>query len=355
MKKAASLLLSGALLLGAAGCSNADAPKGADPSQNPGGNPQSEAPQKLDGEIKVAVLLSGPPTDGGFCQSGDEAAKALGEKYGTKYASVQISTAEEMKQEAESLADEGYNIIFGHGGQFSTAFSQVAPDYPDTWFITVGGEYVSDNQFPLITKNEEGGYVCGVLAATVTRSNTVGRMVGADYPGYTKVGVGFETGVKYVNPDIKVLNTILNNSTSTEAYETALNQISNGADLIFCNADEGNLGAMKAIKENPGVYGFGVFGDYSEQAPDQVLLNTITDYKVAYERAADAVISGEMTKGEILSLGVADGVVNLVWNENAKSKLPDEAIQAVDDAIERLKAGEADVPDELEVGAQGLT
>ena len=346
-KQVLALLLSGALMLSAAGCSGGgDAAGSAQPSS--GG---SEA-----GDIKVGVILSGPPTDGGYCQQGADGVRAIQEKYGLEDSQISIidsvTTAETARAEAEAMAEEGYTVVFGQGGQFADYFKEVAEAYPDTWFVTNGGSVVGDNQFPICMSNEEGGYVCGVIAGMMTQSNQLGVIVCGDTPSYTKPGVGFALGAKAANPDVKVSQVVLSSANSNEAYETAMNMISSGTDLIFPNADAGNVGAIKAVSEHSGTYSFGVFGDYIESAPQQVIANMMPDAPGAYVAAFDAIMNGE-AGGEVMFLGMAEGIVNLVWNEDVKAALPEDVVAAAEQAMEDIKSGAIQIPNEYEIGEQG--
>ena len=340
MKKLLSLLLSGALLLGAAGCSNSG-------GSGSGGS---------DGEIKVGVLLSGPPTDGGYCQQGADGVRAIQEKYGLDDSQVSIidsvTTAETARQEAEAMANDGYTVIFGQGGEFASYFEEIAQDYPDTWFVTNGGDVVGENQFPMCMSTEEGGYVCGVIAGMMTQSNQLGTIAGSDYPSFTKPNVGFALGAKSVNPDVSVTQVVLSSMNTNEAYETAMSQIQAGADFIFPNANEGNTGAIKAVDETDGAYTFGVFGDYNSASPTKVVGTMQPDTNAAYVAVFDAIMNGE-AKGEIMYLGMAEGIVNFTWNEEVKATMPEDVVTAVDDTIEQIKAGEIDIPNEYEIGETG--
>ena len=358
MKKLIPLFLAGAMLLGAAGCSNNSDSTGG--SAAPAGSQaptESGAPAGTDySNVKIAVMLSGPPTDGGYCQQGADGVRAIQEKYGLSDSQVAIidsvTTAETARSEAENLAADGYTVVFGQGGEFATYFEEVAQDYPDTWFVTNGGDVTGDNQFPMCMSTEEGGYVCGVIAGMMTQSNQLGVIAGGDFPSFTKPGVGFALGAKSVNPDVKVSQVVLSATNTNEAYETAMNQINNGADLIFPNANEGTTGAIKAVNESDGVYGFGVFGDYISAAPDKVIGNTIPDTNAAYVAVFDAIMAGE-AKGEIMFLGMAEGIINFTWNEDVKATLPEEVVTAAENAMEEIKAGNVDIPNEYEIGEAG--
>ena len=309
MKKLIPLFLAGALLLGAAGCSN-NAEGSSNPSNSsaPAGSTAPSGGGETDySDIKIAVMLSGPPTDGGYCQQGADGVRAIQEKYGLDDSQVAIidsvTTAETARSEAENLAADGYKVVFGQGGEFATYFEEVAQGYPDTWFVTNGGDVTGDNQFPMCMSTEEGGYVCGVIAGMMTQSDQLGVIVCGDTPSYTKPGVGFALGAKSVNPDVKVSQVVLSAANSNEAYETAMSMINSGTDFIFPNADAGNVGAIKAVSENEGVYSFGIFGDYISSAPQQVIGNMMPDAPGAYVAAFDAIMAGE-AGGEVMFLGI---------------------------------------------------
>lgn len=371
MKKLLPLLLSGAMVLGMSACGGGGGAASPAPSSS-GGNPDpapsaqiSQAPD-ADGtggggsadysDIKIAVMLSGPPTDGGYCQQGADGVRAIQAKYGLDDSQVSIidsiTTADAAKAEAEEMAADGYKVVFGQGGEFAEYFKEVAQDYPDTWFVTNGGSVTAPNQFPMCMSTEEGGYVCGVIAGMMTKSNTIGIIPGGDWPSFTKPGVGFALGAKSVNENITVKNTVLSATNANEAYETALNQIQSGADIIFPNANEGTAGAIKAVSESEGVYAFGVFGDYISGAPNQVFGNTMPDAPGAYVAVFDAIMEGRAT-GEIMFLGMAEGIISFEWNEELKATLPEDVVAAAEQAIEDIKAGKIDIPNEYEIGEKG--
>lgn len=363
MKKLIPLILSGALLLGAAGCSNSGSQPSSDPSTQPSTPAGSTAPVEPSApastdysDVKIAVLLSGPPTDGGYCQQGADGVRAIQAKYGLDDSQVSIidsvTTAEDAKREAADMAEDGYNIIFGQGGEFATYFQEVAPDYPDTWFVTNGGNVTGPNQFPMCMSTEEGGYVCGVVAGMMTKSNNIGVIAGGDYPSFTKPGVGVALGARSVNPDVKVSQVVLSATNTNEAYETAMNQINAGADFIFANANEGTSGAIKAVHENDGVYGFGVFGDYTDAAPESIIGNSLTDAPGAYVAVFDAIMAGE-ADGEIMFLGMKEGIISFQWNEDLKATLPAEVVEAAEKAIADFTAGTLTIDNEYDIGEKG--
>lgn len=341
MKKLIPLILSGALLLGTAACGGGTSttPEGSTPPAEGG----SEA-----SDVKIGILIPGSPTDGGFSQQGAEAGKKLEENYGYEVATVEAGTADVIKSEAETMAAEGYKIVFGHGGQCSAPFAEICEDYPDTWFVTFGGTEIRDNLFPVCMCAEEGTYVLGVAAGMMTQTDNIAFTLGGDYPAYTKTTMGFALGAKSVNPDLKIQEAVLSSPDSNECYETTMNQIKSGADFILSNSNEGQAGAMKAVGESENVYAFGCLGNFFDMAPGKVLGNIIGDYNVGYDEATKAIMDGT-AEAEIMYLTIANGCVSVEWNPDIP--LPEDVQAAVDQAYEDIKSGKIDVPNEYEQDA----
>ena len=295
---------------------------------------------------KVAVLIPGSATDGGFCQLGAEAGKALEAKYGCKVSIIEAATADLMKSEAESLAEEGYNIIYGHGGQYAAPFAEISPNYPNTYFPTCGGETVTANQFPINITLEQATYVGGVVAGMITKTNKIGMLVGGDFPSYTKTTRALELGAKSVNDKVETMFAVLTNVDMNEAYETTMNQIESGADVIFSNANQGTLGSLKAAGEK-NVMTLGALTDYTSEYGNIIFASAMCDYNAAYAAAFDRCVAG-ITEPSILFTGMADGTVTFLWNDTVKATLPAEVVKAAEDTIAKIKSGEIKVPNEYE-------
>ena len=338
MKKLIPLILSGALLLGTAACGGGTTPDGSTPPAESGDA----------SDVKIGILIPGSPTDGGFSQQGAEAGENLKKNYGYEVATVEAGTADVIKSEAETMAAEGYKIVFGHGGQCSAPFAEICEDYPDTWFVTFGGTEVRDNLFPVCMCAEEGTYVLGVAAGMMTQTDNIAYTLGGDYPAYTKTTMGFALGAKSVNPDLKIQEAVLSSPDSNECYETTMNQIKSGADFVLSNSNEGQAGAMKAVGESENVYTFGCLGNFFDMAPATVLGNIIGDYNVGYDQATKAILDGT-AEAEIMYLTIANGCVSVEWNPDIP--LPEDVQAAVDQAYEDIKSGKIDVPNEYEQDA----
>lgn len=342
LKNISAVVLSGALLLGAAGCSGG----GAKP---PVPSPGTSAAQPSPSDVKIGILIPGSPTDGGFSQQAAEAGKLLETEFGYQVSVIEAGTADTIRNEGETMAAEGYKIVFGHGGQCSSPLAEISDSYPDTWFVTTGGTEIRANQFPASLCLEESTYVAGVIAGMMSKSGVIAYTLGGDYPAYTKTTYAFELGAKSVRPDIKVLDAVLSSPDANEAYETTLSQIKLGADFIISNSNEGQSGAMKAVNESEGVYAFGCLGDFAPLAPEHVIANANGAWSKAFVQATQAILNGEITDPEIMFLTMSNDSVSLDWNEALKDTIPEEVVQAAEQTIQDIRDGKIDVPNEYEI------
>ena len=330
MKKTLVMLLSMVLLLCAAGCSNG-----------------AGSGEEKDDALQIAILLPSSPTDGGWGQIGAEGLKYAAEQLNTEPIIIEAATADLMKSEAEALAADGVDIIFGHGGQYASPFSEISDNYPETLFISNGGDIVKDNQMPLSISMEQLNYIQGVIGATLSESGKLGVLIGGDFPTYRVASRAFELGAKSVKPDIEVMVGITQDSNDmNEGYELTMSQINAGADVLFSNANQASLGGISAAKEKD-TYIFGVINDIQGEAPDQTIASACQDYGAAMVNVAQRYLNGEL-KPEVITVGIEEGALIWVWNEKVKQTLPEDVVALYDETLEKIQTGEIYVPNERE-------
>ena len=298
-------------------------------------------------DLKIAMLLPSSPTDGGWGQAGAAAINNAKQELGCKTAIVEAGTADLMKSEAENLAEEGYNIIFGHGGQYAAPFAEISSKYPKTLFITNGGNVVKDNQMPAEFVLEQLTYIEGAMAAKLSKTGVAGLVIGGDFPAYKKTSRAFELGAKSVKPDMKVLLGVTKDASDmNEAYEITMSQINKGADIVFSNANQATLGSIKAAKEK-GVYIFGAVSDAAKEAPDLVVASAVQNFNGMCTTIAKKYLDGSLKSGAI-KIGVDEGGIAWVWNDKVKAKIPTDVVAMYDDLYSKIKSGAIHVPGENE-------
>jgi basic membrane lipoprotein Med (substrate-binding protein (PBP1-ABC) superfamily) len=298
-------------------------------------------------DLKVAVLLPSSPTDGGWGQVGATGLKEAGQQFGFKPVIIEAATADLMKREAESLAQDGFQIIFGHGGQYASPFAEISGTYPKTFFVTAGGNVVTQNQIVAQFVLERLSYIQGAMAAKLSKTGKVGTVVGGSYPAFTKTSRAFALGAKSVNPKIEVIAGITQNSADmNEGYELTLAQIKAGADIVWTNANQASQGSVKAARETK-TYIFGTVMDIEKEAPEQVVSTVEQNFNVIYTEIIKRYLAGTL-KGETINIGVPEKGVFWTWNEQVKKRLPADVVKLYDTLLPKIQSGEIHVPGENE-------
>ncbi len=106
----------------------------------------------------------------------------------------------------DQMKDDGAQFIIAQASGYGEAGSQFAAEsgvpvivYDAPTATTPG--LVAD----VLTNAGPGAYLAGVLAATMTKTGTLGMVISADTPSWHKANGGFVKGAQSVNPDIKFM------------------------------------------------------------------------------------------------------------------------------------------------------
>jgi basic membrane protein A and related proteins len=235
----------------------------------------------------VVLLLTGVITDGGWSQLAFNGLKSLGPSFRTAYAE-NISLAQ-MQEVARGYADDGFDLILGHGFEFSNTLLDIAPDYPrQDFFATcyLPQEKVPSNILFMNMGYYGAAYGAGAFAALISeKKKAVGFVGGEDDPEQVRMQHAFMAGAKNAVPGIQALGIITGDyDNAAKGREAAATLIGNGADVIWHAADVTGLGAIQgAVAGNVKV--MGCYSDQSNLAPN----NMATSFEMNLEGMVRAV------------------------------------------------------------------
>ncbi|RME77030.1 MAG: BMP family ABC transporter substrate-binding protein, partial [Chloroflexi bacterium] len=164
--------------------------------------------------VKVAIVMPSTISDLAWSQAIYDALKRIQTDAGGESV-VEIAYTENMFNVTDAAAalrdyaENGYDLVIAHGTQYGTSLFEIAPDFPETSFawgtaVDTGQEQGLNNIFAYEARAEQGGFVNGVLAAALTKSNVIG-VVGPVEAGDAKLYIdGFVAGAKAAKPDVTV-------------------------------------------------------------------------------------------------------------------------------------------------------
>ncbi|MEP6904644.1 MAG: BMP family protein [Gemmatimonadales bacterium] len=281
-----------------------------------------ESAPSHDKPFKVALLTPGPISDQSWNGGAYNGLMAIRDSLGAKVSHIQTRTPAEFDENFRQYGAQGYSLVFGHGFEFQDAALRVAPEFPNTIYITTSGTSTAQNVAGMEFAFEEGSYLAGMVAGAMTTTGNIGMIGGTELPPVKRSFAAFESGARSVNPGVKTVISYIGNWDDVSAgKEQAIAQISRNVDIIFQNADAAGLGVFQAAREARNVRVIGSNSDQNNVAPDVTIGSVVIDLPRAFLEVAREVKSGKFTP-RVISLGLHDEVVKLVLNPRMASVIP---------------------------------
>ena len=300
------------------------------------------------GVFQVALLTPGSVSDGGWNQGAYDGLRRIERELGARVSHVETKTPAEFEEGFRDYASRGYDLVFGHGFEYQEAAARVAAEFPKTIFVTTSGNTVRPNMAPMVFELEQATYLCGLLAARMSKTGVAGMIGGIDLPSIRSTFLAFRAGVEQNRPDARVREVFIGNfDDGAAAREAALALLEEGADFLIHQANDAGRGVFQAVSERAhagaAVYAFGTNRDQSAMAPDVVIASATLDLPGAFVEVARRVRDGRF-EAVPLRLGMKEGVVGFVWNPALEGRVPEPVRQELRDAEARIRSGALVVP-----------
>lgn len=264
-----------------------------------------------------------------------------------------------------AFAEKNFDLIIGVGFAQGPIMQKVATDYPNIKFAIVDGViFEADGKTPksnvasLLFREHEGSYLVGMIAASKSRTGTLGFLGGMDIPLIHRFQKGYEEGAKSVNPKINMVSNYVGVTDSAwnnpgKGKELALAQIEKGADVIFTAAGNSGLGAFDAVEQygknangEANKFVIGVDSNQNGVKPGFVLTSMVKRVDNAVYDVVKEVLDGKF-EGGFHAFGLDKDGVAYAMDDNNKALIPQDVIQKVETAKGRIVAGDIKVTDAM--------
>jgi basic membrane protein A len=259
---------------------------GSDNNNNGGSAASGKSAQK---SIKVGVVTDiGGLNDRGFNQLAFEGLKRAESQLKVQGRVLTSKSDADYIPNLSTLARQRYDLVIGIGALMGSAIDTVATKFPNTKFAGIDVDVTTLKHKPknvqgLIFKEQEAGYLAGYMAGLYMKDNgggTIASVGGQKIPPVDHYIAGYQAGAKAADSSIKTLNGYSQDFVAQDkCKELALNQIQEGAKVVFQVAGNCGLGAIDAAKEK-GVQAIGVDADQGYLGP-QVLTSAEKHVDVA--------------------------------------------------------------------------
>lgn len=255
--------------------------------------------------VKAAMILFGPKNDKSFNQASYQGLLNTAKKHSNfKITAVLESrnTVQNETQAIQTLAPRN-NVVVAVSQTFGVVLDAIADNFPKTYFPIIAGYTTKLHKNVTGFANDWGApaFVAGAIAATMTKSNVVGYVGGAEIPPTTDAAAGFAAGAKLIKPRVKVLSNILGDfNDPAKAKQATAAMISDGADVIFPFLDAGIAGSYAAGNEsgkNPAMFKL-VVPDCTSYP--NIVGTEFVDNTAATERMLQQYLKGTIKPGAIM-------------------------------------------------------
>lgn len=337
-KRVLSLLLVIALVLSLAACGGGDATE-------QGGDEAAKT--------RVAIVFSGNLGDKSYNDSCYAGAEKAVEDFGVELKVLEGTEAAEWEANFLAVAEEGYDLIICSSSNFEEYMKEHCANYPDTKFAIIDTVVPGDNIVSVSFAQNQGSFLAGAAAAMFTtktnvpginEESTIGWVGGMDIPVLHDFFIGYEQGAKYINPDIKILQSFAGTwNDPLKGKELTLAQYQQGADVVMNVASGTGNGVLEGAKE-AGKYAIGVDLNQDGDQPGSVLTSMLKRVDSATYLLIQSVVEGTFEGGTKRYLTIADNGVSLtdmsVIKEALGDQFPEEILTEITALQEKIVSGE---------------
>ncbi len=240
----------------------------------------------------------------------------------------------------QALATQGYDVIVTVGSDMGAETSAAAIRYPKLYFV--GIEQPQTSRLPNLTgmlfHEEYSGFLAGALAALMTQT---GHVAGICEPSYLepmrRYCDAFYAGALYVQPNVNVAIRYREGDDGNPVNDpewgrtTALQQVNEGADVVFAAGGETAQAALQAAA-GQGAYVIGSETDDYYDLPTvrpELLSSATSDVRSAIVEILTLMRRGQFPSGEFM------GDVKLAPWHDLERQIP----SGVKDQMQRISLG----------------
>ena len=289
--------------------------------------------------LKVGFVYVSPLPGSAWSRAWDGTRKDLERKFGAKTTVVQpIPENTDVVGTFQNLIRKGNKLIFATAFGYQPFVAQVAKQNPKVSFVVTGPwaqkEPRPKNVSSVYANLWEVRYLTGIVAASMSKTKTLGFVSAFSIPSVVAGINGFEQGAKSVDPNVKTKVVLTSNwynpPQSTQAAETLAKS---GADAIAKHED--SIGPLLGAKAAH-VWGIGSEADTSAQTPDTYLTGSVYDWSKyserKYQEAAKGTFKNDEHNGDLKDGTVKLGPIN--------SKVPKSVKAKVEAARKKIESGQ---------------
>ena len=293
-------------------------------------------------QLQVALLTPGPVSDAGWNALASQGLQAIAKDLGAKVDS-QEAKGTQIRDAFRAYAQKDYDLVFGHGYEYNEPASEVAKDFPGTVFVTSSGGKTAANLGAFRFALEEGFYLSGMMAASMSKSGKVGWVALGNIPSIDSTLAAFEAGAKATRPDVQVIKQYIQDDKDVASAQRATEELASaGVDFVIHQANNAAQGVFNACKAK-GIHALGANWNQNDNPSGAVVASAVIVSEPAFVQVAREVQEKKFV-GRVVQMGMKDGAIEFVINPTFESQVPEDLKAKLKETAEGIKNGTLQVP-----------
>jgi basic membrane protein A len=274
----------------------------------------TEAPQ-----YTCALITPNPLGDRSFIDASARGIEKANKELPVKCDIIETNGVAEHETALRGAIAQGYDLVLGLAMD-TDMFTGLAAEFPDQKFASPSEiflETLPENMTAYQIDVHESSFLVGLIVGSLTKTKTVGAVVGGDAPGLNQFFYGYKQGVLQVCPDCKVLVSYLgfDFSNPTLGLETALGQYDEGADIIYQIAGRSGEGVLEAAAQRD-LYAIGVDSNQDDIQPGHVIVSSLKKTEMTTYEPIKLLVDGNFAGG-FQRRGLKEGFAGLSWDDGS--------------------------------------
>ncbi|MBV7338870.1 BMP family ABC transporter substrate-binding protein [Chloroflexi bacterium TSY] len=201
---------------------------------------------------RLAAIFPGTITDADYNTLGHIGIAAVQDDLGVDIAFSETVAVPDVDRVMREYIDDGFNVIFTHGGQFLSQTQELALEFPDRFFIAEADAEIADapaNLWVIVRNMEIGAYGAGAVAAKLTQTGKIGYITGLTLPFSYAEAHAIEQAIADLGLDVSMTPVWAGDFNDPgKARELAETLISADNDVLVSSLNLGTLGVFEAAK-----------------------------------------------------------------------------------------------------------
>lgn len=329
------------------------------------GKAEEKAEASCDDPLKVVYLCNGNLGDKGFNDSAASGMQKLADEMGAEVKTIEMGR-DETSYEGNYLdvSEQDWDMIVSGTWSVKELAQDIAAEFPEKNYlifdVSVDRDVVTEgNMMGINYYSNQAAFLSGTLAAKMLESGdakidasqkVLGFVGSMDAANINDFLVGYLEGVKYVDPEIKVVTSYVGSFEDVSKCMEMTTQLYNqGAQIVYAPASQSILGAVTAAQKSDKYLiacDQDLYGELKESDPElaaNVLSSSLKNVGESIYTSIKDWKEGTKTLDQDYILGLDSGAVGLAKNDNYKAIVPEEIQKFIEETEQKIIGGEITV------------